>query len=410
MRQKNPQRPGDPQPQAARASRVRVKSRVHRPRQAVDGQRHIAVLGDADFSFSMQVLEGVQAFADRAPGWRVVPLHCTQDDLLDDLLRRGRLSGVIGAFISERWVTGLPGAPVPLVNVSGLSDLMSLPSVIPDDMAVGQLAAAHFLEGGWRVLGCVFDAASRAAARRRDGFLAAAMAGGAAVSGPPESDCYAASANWEAWLRGLPEPAAIFCTSDMLARRLLGVLQRLEKRVPEQVAVVGVGDSAFDSVLSGVGISSVVLPGRRIGLRAAGRLHAMLERGAVDRTVERLPPETLVVRDSSAVTPARDLAVAQAVGLMLQHPEAPFSSALLARRVGMSRRALEWRFQRALGRGPATEMRRRRLVLTQRLLAGTDLSLEAIAARTGFCGAHHLAASFKRMTGMTPGAYRRKGP
>lgn len=369
---------------------------------------NIAVLGDADLGFSTEVLEGVRTFANRIPAWRVVPLHCTQDDLLDDLLRHGRISGVIGAFISERWVAGLPGHPVPLVNIGGLSNLSGMASVIPDDLAVGRLAAAHLIEGGWRVLGCIHDAASHAAIHRREGFVAAVVAGGAAVSSPPQSESFVAGANWEEWLRGLKLPAAIFCTSDTLARRLLGLLRRIELRVPEQVAVVGVGDSAFDSALAGMGISSVVLPGRRIGLRAAARLHVRMEQGAEDRFVERLPPETLIVRDSSAVVWTRDAVVSRGVGLMLQHPAGPLSATMLARRLGLSRRTVEVRFLRALGHGPATEMRQRRLALAKRLLADTDLTLEQISERTGFCGAHHLAAQFKRTFGLTAGTFRRE--
>jgi LacI family transcriptional regulator len=367
------------------------------------------VLGDADLNFSTQVLDGVQSFASRNAAWRVFPLHCTQDDLLDDLLRHGRISGVIGAFISERWIAGLPGEPVPLVNIGALSNLTGVPSVIPDDVAVGRLAAGHLLEGGWRVLGCLHDVASYAAGERREGFLAAAVAGGAAVSSPPVSESFAAGANWEEWLHGLPLPAAIFCTSDTLARRLIGVLRRINLRVPEQIAVVGVGDSAFDSALAGMGISSVVLPGRRIGVRAAARLHAVLEQGTAPRTVEHVPPENLVVRDSSAVVWTRDAVVSRAVGVMLKHPEGTMSAGELARRVGLSRRALEVRFQRALGHGPAAEMRRRRLARVRQLLADTDFTLEQISERTGFCGAHHLAALFKRTFGLTPGSFRREG-
>ena len=372
--------------------------------------KNIAVLGDADLMFSAQVLDGVRAFADRNPAWRVVPLHCTQDDLLDDLLRHGRIHGVIGAFISTRWVASLPGQPVPLVNIGALSNLSGVPSVIPDDAAVGRLAAEHLLAGGWRALGCLHDAASYAAIQRLDGFLATAKAGGATISLPPISESYAAGMNWEDWLRRLPLPAAIFCSSDMLARRLIGVLRRIDLRVPEQIAVVGVGDSAFDSALAGMGISSVVLPGRRIGLRATARLHALLDpRAAKDRGVEHVPPENLIVRDSSAIVWTRDAMVSQAVGLMLQRPEGSLSTTALAQRLGISRRALEVRFQRALGHGPATEMRSRRLALVRRLLVDTEFTLEQISERTGFCGAHHLAALFKRTFGITPGAFRREG-
>jgi len=370
--------------------------------------KNIAVLGDADLVFSTQVLDGVQAFAGRNPSWRVVPLHCTQDDLLDDLLRHGRIGGVIGAFISERWIAGLPGQPVPIVNIGALSVPSDVPTVIPDNAAVGRLAAGHLLDGGWRMLGCIHDAASYAAGQRRDGFLAAAMAGGAEVFEPPVSESFAAGTNWEAWLRGLRLPAAIFCTSDTLARRLIGVLRRIELRVPEQIAVVGVGDSAFDSALAGMGISSVVLPGRRIGLRAAARLHAWMKRKEKDGGVEHLPPETLIVRESSAVVWTGDAVVSRAVGLMLQRPAGSLSATALAQRVGLSRRALEVRFHRALGHGPATEMRRRRLALVCRLLTDTEFTLEQISERTGFCGAHHLAAQFKRTFGLTPGEHRRK--
>ncbi len=377
-------------------------------RKSEDFHQNVAVLGDTDLLFSAQVLEGVQAFALRNPAWRVVPLHCTQGDLLDDLLRQGRISGVIGAFVSERWVEGLPGAQVPLVNTGSLSHLPGVPSVVPDDAAAGKLAATHLLEGGWRMLGCVHEGASHAGQQRQEGFLAAASAGGAEVSEPPQSESFAAGANWEAWVRGLRLPAAIFCTSDALARRLIGLLRRMELDVPEQVAVVGAGDSAFDSALAGIGISSIVFPGRRIGLRAAARLQHLLAQDGTEKGTEKLPPETLTVRESSAVVWTRDATVSRAVGLMLRHPEGPLPAHALARQVGLSRRALEVRFHRALGHGPATEMRRRRLSLVRRLLADTDFTLEQISERTGFCGAHHLAAQFKRTCGLTPGVFRRE--
>lgn len=57
-------------------------------------------------------------------------MHCTQDDLLDALLRQGRLDGVIGAFISERWVAGLPGRPLPLVNVGGMDFWLRRPQPV----------------------------------------------------------------------------------------------------------------------------------------------------------------------------------------------------------------------------------------------------------------------------------------
>ncbi len=369
----------------------------------------IAVLLDTDFAYGRQILQGVEEYARRRPEWRVLALHAMQESLLADLLRRRRLAGVIGALMSDRWLVGLPVGGVPLVNVSDASELRRVDSVVPDNMAIGRLAAQYLLESGVRAYGCLCEQASAAARQRRNGFVAELAAAGREVSLPPPAESYAPDAAWPDWLAGLPRPCAIFCGSDYMARRLIGHLRRMGARVPEEFALVGVGDSDLDSLLAGVPLSSVQLPGLRIGRRAAARLEGLLTAGPSAPVVERLPPGGLVVRASSATAAEGDPLVARALALMSARLAEPPTVAALARACGASRRTLEMRFRRALGIGPAGALRRRRIAHAALLLRETDLSLAAIAEAAGFGSASHLSALFRKVRGITPGAWRRQG-
>ncbi|MFJ6212930.1 helix-turn-helix domain-containing protein [Streptomyces sp. NPDC092296] len=84
----------------------------------------------------------------------------------------------------------------------------------------------------------------------------------------------------------------------------------------------------------------------------------------------------------------------------------------LAARVHMSPRTFARRFQQETGTTPHRWLVGQRLLQAQRLLEGTDETVDAIAARTGFGSAAALRHHFGRWLGTTPVAYRRtfRGP
>lgn len=76
------------------------------------------------------------------------------------------------------------------------------------------------------------------------------------------------------------------------------------------------------------------------------------------------------------------------------------------RHVPISRRALEVRFRRRLGRSIHKEIVRVRLDLAKRLLAETDLPLPDIAVRVGYEHASNLCGVFRRELSATPSEFR----
>jgi LacI family transcriptional regulator len=366
----------------------------------------VALLLDVDFDISLQILQGVQHVARREPRWRLLPLRSTQEELLESLMRRHVLGGVIGAFLSDRWLQGLPGPSIPLVNIADHSDIRQVPSVINDNRQVGRLAACHLLQQGFRSFGVVHESASFAARERREAFIGLMEQEGHNVSEPPAVNSYAPDAGWPEWLKRLERPGGLFCTSDHLARRLLQHIEFCHADVPGDFGVVGVGNAPLDNLLARIPLSSIELDGFRIGEEAAGCLARLLDaRDAPIARRQTVAPRQLVPRDSSVHLPGGDPLVDRA--LAHQDLAQPLTGAALSLACGASRRTLETRCRRLLGCGPATHLRRRRLAHADLLLRETRLTLAAIAEATGYASASAFSAAFRQAHGLAPGAWRR---
>jgi LacI family transcriptional regulator len=368
----------------------------------------IGVLLDPDLDYGVGVLEGVRAFArTQAAAWRVLPLGQAQEPLLPRLVRSGDLQGLIGAFVSDRWLRGRFAGFVPLVNTSNLSHVTSVCSVVPDDAAVGRAVARHFCELNVGHAACLSDRATWASQVRRTAFVEALRERGLPVEEPDCGEAFRYEAAWQHWAETRTQATAVFCTSDALARRFHLMAKGLAPAVAQQVSMLaGAGDSLTERVVAGLDLTSVPLPARGVGLRAAERLAKLL---AGDREIvcETVLPEPIVVRGSTARVAASDDVVARALGIALQTQAQNLSMDELARRSGVSRRTLELRFRRAFGRGPARELRSRRLELAQRLLVETDLSVAAVAHRCGCGSVQAFTTLFRRAVGHPPAEHRR---
>jgi LacI family transcriptional regulator len=108
------------------------------------------------------------------------------------------------------------------------------------------------------------------------------------------------------------------------------------------------------------------------------------------------------------VLPIEDAAVAAGVRFIRTNAHRPITVDELLREVGISRRSLERRFRLILGRTPLEEVRHTRVERARQLLAGTDLSMPAVARRSGFASAERLSVLFRKETGITPTGYRRQ--
>lgn len=89
--------------------------------------------------------------------------------------------------------------------------------------------------------------------------------------------------------------------------------------------------------------------------------------------------------------------------------EAPWTVEELAREAGMSRSAFAARFRDRVGMSPLDYVTRWRMFRAGALLRGGQRSIADIAAAVGYENESAFAKAFKRVTGITPGVYRRDG-
>ena len=97
---------------------------------------------------------------------------------------------------------------------------------------------------------------------------------------------------------------------------------------------------------------------------------------------------------------------ADTVAWMQEHLEEPVTVEDLAVRSAMSPRTFARRFQASTGTTPYQWLLRQRVQLARRLLEMSDLPVEAVAQRSGFCSASNLRKHFNRVVHTSPQAYR----
>ena len=176
--------------------------------------------------------------------------------------------------------------------------------------------------------------------------------------------------------------------------------------MPEEVAVLGVDDDRLLCDLCSPPLSSIVPDAPQAGYVAAELLDRMLRGEKVSADEHRVPPRGVAARQSTDVLAVDDRAVATAVRFIRERACDDIRVDDVLARVPLSRRVLESRFYKLLGRTPHDEILRIKLERVKQLLAETDLKL--VADRAGFRHVEYLSVVFKRVVGVPPSRWRRQ--
>jgi LacI family transcriptional regulator len=298
----------------------------------------------------------------------------------------------------------------PAVLISGLKPIVNAPVVHEDNVAIGRMAAEHFLQRGFREFVWLSNDSQRVSNDRRAGFCAVLQGAGMpcrCLEWPGEDIQWREYSHWVAReLMQLPRPFALFAKDDAVAIDAIAICKDRGLRVPEDVAVLGVGNDPMLCDFSDVPLSSVEIGWSEIVYQAAAMLDRLMSGGRPHQKPLVFPPRRVVTRTSSDVVAAHQADLAAAWHYIREHFREPITPEHVARAVGITRRTLENYFRDHLRTAPAAEIRRRRLEHVKERLIHTELTLADIARESGFEGAVALAKTFKREAGLPPGEYR----
>src|SRR5262249_8451250 len=120
-----------------------------------------------------------------------------------------------------------------------------------------------------------------------------------------------------------------------------------------------------------------------------------------------LAPRGVVPRESTDVLATEDRDLAAAVRLIREHACEGLRLKDLVHHIRLSRRELERRMRKLLGRSPKEEITRVQMERAKQLLTETDLTAADVAEKCGFSQPKYFNQVFHARMGLPPGAFRR---
>jgi LacI family transcriptional regulator len=354
-------------------------------------------------SFGRGVIRGIAKYAQANGPWN---LHVHPGDLGQKItLHRGwPLDAVIGRINTRATLNLIRRRR--LCSVCLVENKLSPSPIITSRTKTSAAAFDHFRHLGYRRF-AYYDQYTSWGMERGQSFAEIVQAAGYDFYPCPTFGRRPAGlAELARWLRQLPKPIGLFAADDLAGREVIDVCRYAQVAVPEEVAVLGVDDDELICGISYPALSSVKLNAERIGYEGAAVLHALLLGKPPTREPIEIDPLDVIARQSTDVIVIEDRLVAQATRYIREHAREGVNIADVLRHTRSSRRTLETRFRREMGRSPHAEILRVQLTLVKDLLITTDLKLQSIAERTGFSSMEYLHRVFRKQFHITPTEFR----
>lgn len=346
------------------------------------------------------ILEGIADYSDHHRRWQVyLELVSNADPILQ--------GGVDGMIVAESYHTTripLQKTKIPAIRVTGVPSSDGPPWVIVDNHEVGRMGARYLTDLGLKHLVFAAEHDAPIALHRIEGFKEICRERGADARVFPVADA--------AWLQqaiaALPDGVGIMAMNDHSALQVSRACRAAGKKIPEQVALLGVGNESETCRLGDPPLSSIDHGPRRIGYEAARLLDQWLTTGERPKQSVTIQPIAVVPRHSTDLLAMNDPDVVSAIRFIRSNFHEPIKVKDVLRHVAMSRRSLEMHFRAAMGRSIHDEIMRVRIERAKYLLATSDWTMPHIADECGFPLASQFSYVFKRETAQTPQAFRRK--
>ncbi len=368
-----------------------------------DRGRSIAVCIDTRDGAGRNRLHGVAQYV-RRHGWSMMLVRQGGPAAAQEVARLAP-DGII-TYIADRWLVRVARRlHIPLVDTA-LGELAVALTVSVDNDAIGRLAAEHLAQAGLRHFGYCGVTGRTASEARRASFAAAlpdvALLSFAEPVGEGEADLDPLLR----WLKKLPKPVGLLVFDDKLGERVLAACRWAQLAVPQQVAVLGIGDDELMCEVSRPTLSSVRLPTPRLGFEATQLLAAAMTDRKIRTPHLKLPPIGVVTRGSTDTVAVEDELVQAAVHFIRAEAGKLIGSEQVALGVNVSRRTLDRRFERALGRTVREELGRVRMQTARRLLGDAALTIAAISRSCGYGTPASFSRAFHQHAGRWPSEYR----
>ena len=371
-----------------------------------------------------KLLQGISNYADKHGLWIFHRADPSSFYKKRKIKRSSSLSSIFPKWLPDGIITSNPeitrkfsenGTPtVVFQNYSDGYYEKTIPRICLDNHAIGQMAAKEFLDRGYKNFaywgggnGVDISHARIQAFRNMiilEGYDLLVYNGNKKYKNSWEKEqTYTAQ-----WLMSLPKPVGIFVYDDNSGRDLIEVAKTANIKIPEDVAIMGVGNDILICNFCTPPLSSIVLDNETGGYEAAGLLHQLMVNSSTQKHSVVIKPLTVCTRQSTDIMAVHDEDVNSALCFIHRNCQKNIYVQDVVDAVAISRRRLQEKFCRVLGRTISDEIARVRTEQISRMLLNTDLTVQQIALKFGYNGLSHISRFFKRQVGFSPVEYRKR--
>lgn len=377
---------------------------------------------DHAYDFSNRITAGVGRYLAENPGWRV-HIRTVTPDWTPSPEDPVHWDGMITHILSREHAERINQSGIAAVNVSGRADTTGLlPSILTDFGRAAEMAVAFLVERGYRSFatwmpagrsshtGITYDRFEHVLesqghpCRRLDRELPDWPMRTSRHQIPTADEINAT----RAILTSLAPQTAILVAIDPWAQSILDAAEAEGLAIPEDLAVIGIGDDRHFTELAHPQVTSVNMDFQKRGFIAIETLRHLIEGQKHSLDTHWLEPRGVIERASTRLLPSDDPEVLKAMRFIRENASEPIGVEDVMDAVTCSRRTLEHRFEQELGSSIHDEIWKAHVEFARRMLAETDVQLVDVAIRSGFASRSTFSNVFKSRTGLTPSQYRRQ--
>ena len=385
---------------------------------------------------SAERLSGIARYA-KEHGWNL---------MIQDRLGHTPLAwngdGILATLRSDpvtfRCIEKLMRRGIPLVDLTVSRPEIKVPRVTSDHLEIGRLAARHFFEREFRHVAWFSSGWGNVHKLRYQGLAEAGTEKPLKWVAADEIPVQRQS-EWPSfvtWIRGkfaaAEKPLAVLTYDETDAARLLYAAKELGVNVPEELAILSIGNNPLVCENQSVPLSSIDQNLERGGYEAAALLDKLMSRRSSRHVAEQsdttlatllrkatfgrwispnnrtilIPPQGVVTRRSTDVVAVADPTIRNALLFVSAHLGEAIGAPQIADTLGCRRAELDQLFRTQLNRSVGDEIRRQRFARVKLLLQTTTLPISKIARETGFCTPSHLTNAFKTAFHLSPRVWR----
>ena len=290
---------------------------------------------------------------------------------------------------------------IPVVDLTIQHPRIRLPRVISDHAAIGRLAGGHFRERGLTHAAWFSTGWSNVHRLRMDGFART-------LGFRPEKWVTSDVAETRTLLRRTAHPTGVLAYDETDAVRLLNICTASGLSVPDDIAILSIGDDPLITDHQSVPISCIRQNFVKGGRDAAALLDKLMHGQKPPRQPVLIPPDGIAIRRSTDTFADDDPIIARTLLYIRDNMNRSFGAAQIADALGVSRSVLDKTFTAKFRHSIGDEILRRRLVKARLLLSEGKLNVNEIAATCGFCAPSYFIRKFTEKNGLTPRQWRKR--